>query len=65
MPDAKPHGLYAPRMNHLRALLERLRGGRRPPTGPLTTAETATADKLGTQTLLKDSEQKHEQEDRR
>jgi len=43
-------------MSHLRALLERLRGGRRPPTGPLTTAEKATADELRTQTLLKDSE---------
>jgi hypothetical protein len=45
-------------MSHLRALLERLRGGRRPPTGPLTTAEKATADELRAHTLLKDSEQK-------
>jgi hypothetical protein len=48
--------LYALRMSHLRAMLARLRGGRRPPSGPLTTAEKATADELRTQTLLKDSE---------
>ena len=49
------HPLYAPCMKHVRALFERLRGGRRPPTGPLTTAEKATADELRTQTSLKDS----------
>ena len=50
-------------MNHLQALLARLRGGRRPPTGPLTTAEKATADELQTQTLLKDSDRiEHEDE---
>lgn len=43
-------------MKPIRALLERLHGGRRPPTGPLTTTEKATADELRTQTALKDSE---------
>ena len=48
-------------MKNIRALFERLRGGRRPPTGPLTTTEKATADELRTQTQLKDSERsKHE-----
>jgi hypothetical protein len=62
----REHPLYAPCMKHVRALFERLRGGRRPPTGPLTTAEKATADELRTQTSLKDSERsKHEHEERR
>jgi hypothetical protein len=55
-------------MKHVRALFERLRGGRRPPIGPLTTAEKATADELRTQTSLKDSERskhEHEHEERR
>jgi hypothetical protein len=55
--------LYAPCVKRVRALIERLRGGRRPPTGPLTTAEKATADELGTQNSLKGSERsKHEHE---
>ena len=55
--------LYVPCMKHVRALFERLRGGRRPPTGPLTTVEKTTADELRTQTSLKDSERgKHEHE---
>jgi hypothetical protein len=33
-------------MNRLRLILKRLRGVRRPPTGPLTTAEKAAADEL-------------------
>jgi hypothetical protein len=53
-------------MKHIRALFERLRGERRAPTGPLTTAEKATADELRTQTSLKDSERsKHEHDERR
>jgi hypothetical protein len=40
----------------LRALLERLGLGRRPPTGPLTTAEQTTADDLEAQTALTESE---------
>ena len=43
-------------MKHLQALLARVRGGRHPPTGPLTTAEKATADERRTQTLLNDGE---------
>ena len=50
-------------MKLVRALFERLRGERRPPTGPLTTAEKATADELRKQTSLKDSERsEHERE---
>ncbi len=40
----------------VRALLERLGLGRRPPTGPLTTAEQTTADELETRTELAESE---------
>jgi hypothetical protein len=43
-------------MMRLRAFLERLSGGRRPPTGPLTTAETADAEELRQETLAKDAE---------
>jgi hypothetical protein len=51
-------------MKPIRALLERLRGGRRPPTGPLTTSEKATADELRAETALEDSERrKHEHEE--
>jgi hypothetical protein len=50
-------------MKHVRALFERLRGRRRPPTGPLTTAEKATADELRTQTSLSErSKQEQERE---
>jgi hypothetical protein len=60
------HALYAQRMKRVRALLERLHGRRRPPTGPLTTAEKVTADTLRRETLLKESERiEPEQEDRR
>jgi hypothetical protein len=53
-------------MKRVRALLERLHGRRRPPTGPLTTAEKVTADTLRRETLLKESERiEPEQEDRR
>jgi len=43
-------------MKGLRTFLERLSGGRRPPTGPLTTAETADAEELRQETLAKDDE---------
>jgi hypothetical protein len=33
-------------MRRVRAVLKRLQGGRRPPTGPLTTAEDAAATEL-------------------
>jgi hypothetical protein len=43
-------------MSRLRVLLKRLRGVRRPPTGPLTTAEKTAADELQQQTPPKDDE---------
>jgi hypothetical protein len=43
-------------MERLRALFERLHFRRRPPTGPLTTAETTTAEELRQETLVKDTE---------
>ena len=46
---------YAPCMKRLRVLLERLRGVRRPPTGPLTTAEKTAAEELRQETLPKDN----------
>jgi hypothetical protein len=41
-------------MRRLRILLERLPGGHRPPTGPLTTAEQTDAEELRQETLVKD-----------
>jgi hypothetical protein len=49
-------------MNPLRAILDRLRLGRRPPTGPLTTAEKATADELQTRTESERAEREHDRE---
>jgi hypothetical protein len=43
-------------MKRLRLLLSRLRGVRRPPTGPLTTAEKTAADDLRQKTPPKDDE---------
>jgi hypothetical protein len=43
-------------MNRLRTLVARLKGGRRPPTGPLTTVEQTNADELRQETLAKDNE---------
>jgi hypothetical protein len=43
-------------MKRVRLLLERLRGGRRPPTGPLTTSEKTAAEELRQETLMKDNE---------
>jgi hypothetical protein len=43
-------------MKRVRLLLERLRGGRRPPTGPLTTSERTAAEELRQETLVKDNE---------
>jgi hypothetical protein len=40
----------------LRAFLERLPGGHRPPTGPLTTSEAAEAEELRKKTAVKDDE---------
>lgn len=38
----------------IRSFLDRLRGERRPPTGPLTTAEESEAEVLRQETLAKD-----------
>jgi len=43
-------------MKRLRTFLERLPGGHRPPTGPLTTSEATEAEELRRQTLAKDAE---------
>jgi hypothetical protein len=57
---------YALRMKRLRTLLERLPGGHRPPTGPLTNAEQTDAEELRQETLMKDNERiEREQEERR
>ena len=47
---------YAPRMKRLRALLERLPGGHRPPVGPLTIEEETEAEELRQEKLAKDGE---------
>jgi hypothetical protein len=53
------------RMKRLRTLLERLPGGHRPPTGPLTNAEQTDAEELRQETLMKDNERiEREQEER-
>jgi len=52
-------------VKRLRAFLDRLPGGHRPPTGPMTTAETADAEELQRETLAKDTERtQREQEER-
>jgi hypothetical protein len=43
-------------MKGIRALFKRARGGRRPPTGPLTTAEATDAEQLRLKTLANDSQ---------
>ncbi len=51
-------------MKRLRTFLERLPGGHRPPTGPLTTSEAADAEELRQETLAKNDEQiEREQEE--
>jgi len=47
---------YPLSVNRLRTFLERLSGGRRPPTGPLTTSEAADAEELQQEMLAKDGE---------
>jgi hypothetical protein len=59
------YALYALRMRRLRTLLERLPGGHRPPTGPLTTAEQTDADELRQETLVKDNERIEREEEER
>jgi len=41
-------------MKRFRAFLDRLPGGHRPPTGPLTTSEAANAEELRQETQAKD-----------
>ncbi len=43
-------------MKRFRAFLERLPGGHRPPTGPMTTAEATDAEKLRQEALVKDDQ---------
>jgi hypothetical protein len=43
-------------MKRLRAFLDRLPGGHRPPTGPLTTSEASDAEELRQENLAKDDE---------
>jgi hypothetical protein len=51
-------------MKRLRSLLERLPGGHRPPTSPLTNAEKTDAEELRQETLVKDNERiEREQEE--
>ena len=50
-------------MKRLHTFLERLPGGHRPPTGPLTTAETADAEELRQETLAKDTERIDEEKE--
>jgi hypothetical protein len=54
LPDALTDTLW--RVKRLRALLEWLPGGHRPPTGPLTTAEATEAEELRKETLAEDAE---------
>jgi hypothetical protein len=51
-------------MKRLRSFLKRLPGGHRPPTGPLTTAETTDAEELRQETLAADEKRiEREQEE--
>lgn len=53
-------------MKRLRAFLERLPGGHRPPTGPLTTSEATEAEELGRETQGKEGDRiQREQEEAR
>ena len=52
-------------MKRLRAFLDRLPGGHRPPTGPLTTVEESDAEAVRQETLAEDNERiDREQEER-
>lgn len=55
---------YAPPVKRLRAFLDRLPGGHRPPTGPLTTKEAADAEELRQETLATDEQRiEHERDE--
>jgi hypothetical protein len=49
-------------MKRLRAFLDRLPGGHRPPTGPLTNVEQSDADELRQEKLLDDQRIERERE---
>lgn len=56
--------MYAFCVKRLRAFLESLPGGHRPPTGPLTTTEATDAEELRQETLAKDKQRiEHEQDE--
>jgi hypothetical protein len=43
-------------VNRLSVLIDRLRGGRRPPTGPLTTSEQAAAEQTAAEESRRESQ---------
>ena len=51
-------------MKRLRAFLDRLPGGHRPPTGPLTTGERSDAEELQQETLLDDQRIERERQEK-
>jgi len=51
-------------MKRLRTFLDRLPGGHRPPTGPLTTSEAAEAEELRHETLAKNEERIEREQER-
>jgi hypothetical protein len=62
-PGRLPSEQYALPVKRLSTFIKRL-AGRRPPTGPLTTAETTDAEELRQETLAKDEERlEREQKD--
>jgi hypothetical protein len=55
---------YASCVKRLRAFLERLPGGHRPPTGPMTTEEATDAEALRRETSAADKQRtEHDQND--
>jgi hypothetical protein len=55
-PQREHTQVYPFSVKRLRAFLEGLPGGHRPPTGPLTTREATDAEELRQETLAKDKE---------
>ena len=51
-------------MKRLRAFLERLPGGHRPPTGPMTTEEATDAEKVRQETLATDDQRTVDTQDK-
>jgi hypothetical protein len=49
-------------MKRLRTFLERLPGGHRPPTGPLTTSEATDAEELRQETLAAENDERIERD---